>query len=198
MTELLAYKFLLLLLGFVAAALSLFLLSSERALHNEKLCHAAARWLANRNYVELAAYRDVIYHRYGVTLLDLRKDLAPVLGAMPKPYLAQAISLMQVPGYMLGAAIEYNRATDKLAGTRFEAQWLDAERESRVADLEAAVVVLANRKWEDYVQQVAEEAGVSLRDAHKILCVYVSICTAEAEKYVGTLQDPEEILPSIY
>jgi hypothetical protein len=198
MTEVFVGRILVLALAAALVFVVGILLEFKHVLHTEKLCHAAARWLANRNYVELAAYRDVIYRRYGVTLLDLRKDLAPVLGAKSTPYLAQAVSLIQVPKGLLQAALAYNKATDKLAGTRFEAQWLDMECETRVADLEAAVIVLANRKWADYVVRVAEGAGVSLNDVRKILFVYTSIYMAEAEQRVGTLQDPEEILPSIY
>jgi hypothetical protein len=197
-TELTVVKILVVGLVMAVVFTAGLLLELKRALHTEKLCHAAARWLANRNYVELAAYRDVIYRRYGVTLLDLRKDLSPALGAMPKHYLAQSVPLMRVPKELVVAAMAYNRATDKLAGTDFEAQWLDTKHEVRVADLESALLALVGRKWEDYAPQVAEESGVSTCDVQRVLCVYVSLCMAEVERHVGTLQDPEEILPSIY
>ena len=70
----------------------------------------------------------------------------------------------------------------------------------RIADLEAAVTSLSTKNYEDYVQQVAEEAGSGITTAtvQLVLLIYSSMIREEAERHVGLLQDPEEILPSIY
>jgi hypothetical protein len=183
--------------AFIAAMFHLF--HCRFLLDREHRCHAAARWLANRNLIELSALRTVLVSKFGVYMTDIRGDLQDYLRGH-QPYMGQMVCLSQVPEKLRGAVIAFNNYTDKLVDTKFDTQWLDTEQTIRIADLEAAMMSLSTKNYEDYVQQVAEEAGSGITTAtvQLVLLIYSSIIREEAERHVGLLQDPEEILLSIY
>ena len=162
----------------------------------ERLCHAGARWLANRNYLLMAATQDWALKRLNVSMREFYSDVVPLLHG--SKYVAQVINLAQVPSSLIQAAIEFNKATDQLVGTVFYVRWLDIKQEERIIQLESAVARLTGKNYEDYVTRVAEEAGVTTAEAQLILLTYTSIINDEVEHLLGMLLDPEEILPSIY
>ena len=168
----------------------------RKQLKRERLRHTGARWLANRNYHMMAATQDWAMKRLGLSMLDFYDGVRPLM--RDYRYLSQSINLGQVPMALMQAAVEFNKATDELTGTDFDSQWLDTDGECRIGQLETAVARLTGKNYEDYVVRVAEEAGLPQSHVQLALLTYSSMVNSEVEHLLGTLQDPEEILPSIY
>ena len=168
----------------------------RRMLKRERLRHVGARWLANNNHLRMAATQDWAMKALNLSARDFYDGVRPMLRG--GRYLSQMINLGSAPKAVLPAAVEFNRATDELTGTEFAAQWLDTDQERRMWQLETAVARLTGKNYEDYGQRVAEEAGMNTATVQLALLTYTSMVNEEVEQFLGTLQDPEEILPSIY
>ena len=160
-------------------------------LNRERACHRAARQLANVNMARLAAVQDWAMEVTG-------KPVHEVYAAVkPRIYLPQPATLT-LSGMLQGSldALAFDEETDVLHGTVFARPGYTARE--RINQLEIAVHTLLDKDWKHDAVQVAQETGVSLSTAERVLLVRHSMVMNNAQRQLGHIEDPEDILPSRY